>query len=290
MEIVLHVLVLVCIYTILAVSLDLLAGHAGMISVAHAAFYGLGAYTSALLTVRLGASFSVGVLAGMGVAAFVSFLISLPSMRLREDYFVVATFGFQMIIFSILNNWTDLTHGPLGIKDIPPPVILGKTISSRLGFFILSGAVAIIAYQIIQRIAQSPFGRVLHAVREDEVFAESLGKNTLRFKVIAFSASAAVAASAGSLFAHYNAYIDPASFTVTESVLVISMVIIGGAGSRWGPLFGASILVILPEVLRYIGLPNTVAANLLQIIYGLLLVVLMMFCPHGLTGRYNFGR
>ncbi len=147
-----------------------------------------------------------------------------------------------------------------------------------------------LAYLIAGRLVGSPFGRVMHAIREDEVVAKSLGKNTLRFKITVFAVSAALAAMAGSLYAHYISYIDPTSFTVMESILVIAMVIIGGAGSLWGPLIGAFVLVMLPEGLRFLGLPSAVAANLRQIIYGSLLVVMMMVRPRGLVGRYAFGR
>jgi branched-chain amino acid transport system permease protein len=290
MEYLLHILALVGIYTVLAASLDLLAGHAGLLSIAHAAFYGLGAYTSALLAVRLGAPFLVGVLAGMVVAALVSFVVSLPSMRLHGDYFVIATFGFQMILYSIFNNWMGLTNGPLGIPGIPQPVIFGWKVESHFEFLIVAAVLAAFAYVVVWQITTSPFGRVLHAIREDEVFTRALGKNTLRYKVTAFAVSAALAASAGSLYAHYIIYIDPTSFTVMESILVISMVIIGGAGSPWGPLVGAVVLVTLPEALRFVGLPSSVAANLRQIFYGALLVIMMMFRPRGLVGRYGFGR
>ena len=142
MEYLVHILVLVGIYTMLAVSLDLLAGHTGLVLIAHAAFYGLGAYTSALLTVHFGAPFLAGVLAGMAVAALVSVVVSLPSLRLHDDYFVIATFGFQMILFSIFNNWTDLTRGPLGIPGIPRPMIWGWTIESQIE---LIGLIAVFA-------------------------------------------------------------------------------------------------------------------------------------------------
>jgi branched-chain amino acid transport system permease protein len=226
----------------------------------------------------------------MVVACFVSFVVSLPSLRLHDDYFVIATFGFQMILFSIFNNWMDLTRGPLGIPGIPQPVIFGWHVSSHWDFLVLSAIFAYFAYFVVTRLSSSPFGRVLHAIREDEVFAQALGKNTLGFKVTAFAVSAALAASAGSLYAHYITYIDPTSFTVMESILVISMVIIGGAGSPWGPLIGAVVLVTLPEALRFVGLPSSVAANLRQIFYGTLLVVMMMVRPRGLVGHYGFGR
>jgi branched-chain amino acid transport system permease protein len=290
MDYLLHILILVAVYTTLAVSLDLLAGQTGLLSIAHAAFYGIGAYTSALLAVRCGAGFLGGVFAGMIFACFVSLAVSLPSLRLHDDYFVIATFGFQMILFGIFNNWMDLTRGPLGIPGIPQPVIFGWHVDSRWEFLILSVLFACFAYFVVYRLSSSPFGRVLRAIREDEVFAKALGKNTLRFKVVAFAVSAALAALAGSLYAHYITYIDPTSFTVMESILVISMVIIGGAGSTWGPLIGAVVLVTLPEALRFIGMPSSVAANLRQIFYGALLVIMMMFRPRGLVGRYGFGR
>lgn len=290
MEYLIHILVLIGIYTTLSVSLDLLAGYTGLLSIAHAAFYGLGAYTSALLAVNLGAPFAAGLLAGVFVAVLVSFIVSLPSLRLHDDYFVIATFGFQMILFSLFNNWMDLTRGPLGIPGIPQPVLFGWVVQSHLGFLVLAAALAGFAYLVVDRIATSPFGRVLRAIREDEVFAKAMGKNILRFKVSAFAVSAALAASAGSLYAHYVTYIDPTSFTVMESILVISMVIIGGAGSRWGPVIGAVVLVLLPEALRFLGLPSGVAADLRQVIYGILLVLMMMFRPQGLVGRYGFRR
>jgi branched-chain amino acid transport system permease protein len=220
MEYSLHILVMAGIYSVLAVSLDLLAGYTGLLSIAHAAFWGLGAYASALLAVRLGAPFLVGLLAGMVVAVLVSFVVSLPSLRLHGDYFVIATFGFQMILFSVFNNWIGLTNGPLGIPGIPQPVIFGWRVESHFEFLVLAAVLAGFAYLVVWRITTSPFGRVLHAIREDEVFAQALGKNTLRF----------------------------------------------------------------------VGFPSSVAANLRQIVYGALLVIMMMFRPRGLVGRYGFGR
>lgn len=166
-----------------------------------------------------------------------------------------------MILFSLFNNWMELTRGPLGVPGIPQPTIFGWTVQSNLEFVILAVILAVFAYLVVGRIAASPFGRVLRAIRENEVFARAMGKNTLRFKVSAFAVSSTLAASAGSLYAHYITYIDPTSFTVMEPILVISMVIIGGAGSRWGPVIGAVILVTLPEALRFLGLPSASAAN-----------------------------
>jgi branched-chain amino acid transport system permease protein len=290
MDYVVHIAIIALLFATVAESLDLVTGHAGLLSVCQAAFFGIGAYSSAILTTRMATSFSVGLIAGVAVSILLSLLVSLPSLRLRDDYFVIATFGLQVILSSIFNNWMDLTRGPLGIPGIPQPVIFGWHVDSHLEFLALAAAFACFAYFVVYRITSSPFGRVLHAIREDEVFAKAHGKNTLYFKVTAFAVSAALAASAGSLYAHYITYIDPTSFTVMESILIISMVIIGGAGSTWGPLVGAVVLVTLPEALRFVGLPSAVAANLRQIIYGSLLVIMMMFRPRGLVGKYGFNK
>jgi branched-chain amino acid transport system permease protein len=256
----------------------------------HAAFYGVGAYISSLLAIQFGTQFLVGAAVGMIFAALLSFIVSLPSLRLHGDYFVIATFGFQIIFFSVFNNWVELTRGPLGIPGIPQPIIFGWTIRSNANFFMLTAIFASLAYIVVGLLSSSPFGRVLQAIREDETFVRAIGKNAFQFKVTAFAVSAALAALAGSLYAHYITYIDPTSFTVMESVLVISMVIVGGAGSKWGAMIGAPVLVILPELLRFAGFPSTTAANLRQIIYGILLVVMMITRPRGLVGRYDFGR
>lgn len=271
-------------------SLDLLVGHTGLLSVAHAAFYGLGAYSAALLSVHFGIPFVLSVMLGMLTAILVSMIFSLPSLRLHDDYFVIATFAFQMILFGIFNNWVGMTRGPFGIPGIPPPSILGFPITSRIAFVFLVAVFAVLCFQIVSRISMSPFGRVLRGIREDEAFTRALGKNTVRFKVLIFAVSAALAASAGCLYAQYLSFIAPNSFTVTESILVISMVVIGGSGSRWGPVVGAVVLVTLPEALRFIGLPNDVAANLRQIAYGGGIVIMMIFRPRGLIGKYGFGR
>lgn len=283
-----HIIILTCIYAVLAVSLDLVVGKAGMLSVAHSVFYGIGAYSSALLTSAIGVPFPIAVLAGMAVASVASFLISLPAMRLQEDYFVIATFGFQLISFNILNNWLEVTRGPLGINSIPRPDLFGWRLDSDIGYVLLALCLLVITFFIALKVSGSPFGRVLRAIREDEVFTKSLGKNTFYFKVSTLAVSAALAAAAGSLYAHYVTYIDPTNFTVLESILILSMVIIGGADSKWGPLLGAAVLVAIPEALRFLGLPLETAANLRQVIYGIALIILMMIRPRGLVGNYNF--
>lgn len=280
---VLHVLILISIYTILVVSLDLVAGHTGLLSLAHAAFYGIGAYSTALASIHLGFSLAFAMGLSMALAAGASLGVSIPSRRLHEDYWVIATFGFQMVVVSVANNWTALTNGPLGIRDIPQPALLGWSLASRPSFALLAGVLMLFAYGIVVLFTSSPFGRVLHAIREDEAFVWSLGKDTLRPKVVVMAVSAMLAACAGGLYAYYSTYVDPTSFTVMESILVLSMVIIGGAGTKWGPLIGAAFLVAVLEILELLGIPSTLAANIRQMVYGTLLVVLLIMRPQGLT-------
>jgi branched-chain amino acid transport system permease protein len=288
MEYLLHILILIGIYVILSVSLNLIVGYAGLLSIAHAAFYGVGAYTAALLALSLNSPFLINILCAAILSGLLGVLVGIPSLRIHDDYFVIATFAFQIITFSILNNWVSLTGGPMGLPGIPQPVILGVTISSHIDFLVLTAILCAAALWICSRIVRSPFGRVMKSIREDEVFAEAFGKNIAFYKVIIFVIGAGMAAVAGVIYAYYISFIDPTSFTVMESIFIISIVIIGGAGSLWGPVIGAVALVVLPEILRFIGLPSSVAANLRRIIYGGLLVAFMMWRPQGFSGEYAF--
>jgi branched-chain amino acid transport system permease protein len=186
-----------------------------------------------------------------------------------------------MVVVSIFSNWSSLTNGPLGIRDIPQPKLLGHLVTSRPEFAIIAVVIAFCAYKIVSLFITGAFGRVLHAVREDEAFAWSLGKNTFRPKLIAIAVSAMLAACSGSLYAYYLSYIDPSSFTITESILVFSMIIIGGAGTRWGSMIGAAFLVLTLEVLEWVGIPSTLAVNIRQLIYAFLLIGVLIRNPQG---------
>lgn len=288
MQYMLHLAILTGIYVILALSLNLIIGYTGLLSIAHAAFFGVGAYVAALMALNLHSPFLLNVVCAIILGGLLGALVGIPSLRIRGDYFVIATFASQVIVFSILNNWVSLTSGPMGLPGIPQPTIFGLRISSHLGFLVLVGSLCAIALWIMRRVVYSPFGRVLKAIREDEVFAQSAGKNVAAYKILAFVIGSSMASVAGVLYAHYISFIDPTSFTVMESIFIISIVIIGGAGSLWGPVVGATVLVLLPELLRFIGLPSSVAANVRQILYGGLLVVFMMWRPQGLLGEYAF--
>jgi branched-chain amino acid transport system permease protein len=288
MEYLLHIFILIGIYIIAAASLNLVAGYAGLLSVAHAAFYGVGAYVVALMGLKLGVSFWISLPCAMLVAALLGAIVAMPSLRLHDDYFVLATFGLQVIATSIMNNWVEFTGGPLGLPGIPQPTLFGITLSAHWQMLLLVWMLAALSFWVLCRLVRAPFGRVLRAIREDEVFTQSFGKSVTGFKVKAFVISAALAAVAGSLYAVYITFIDPTSFTVQESIFMLAIVIVGGAGNLWGSVIGAVVLVALPELLRFVGLPSAIAANVRQILYGGLLVVMMLWRPQGLLGEYRF--
>lgn len=288
MDYLLHVAILIAIYSILSVSLNLISGYAGLLSVSHAALFGVGAYTASLIALQFHADFAFGLVCAAAGAGLVSLVIAAPSLRIHDDYFVLATFAFQIIAFSVMNNWVSLTGGPMGLPGIPQPTIFGLTISSHGAFLTLVGVFAVLAVLLVRRLVRAPFGRVLKAIREDEVFAQSLGKNVTRYKLQVFVIGGALAAVAGTLYAHYITFIDPTSFTVQESIFMLAIVIIGGSGSIAGSVVGAAVLVALPEALRFLGLPSSIAANVRQILYGALLVVCMMFRPQGILGEFAF--
>jgi len=273
------------IYIILALSLNLLLGYAGLFSVGHGAFYGIGAYTAAILATKLGFPFWGEILAAACVAGFFGFLIGFPTLRLRGDYLALATFGFAVILYSVFNNWDALTRGPLGIRGIPRVAFLGLEFKDLWSYAILVGIFVFITIFCIRRFTRSAFGKVLEAIREDDIAALAIGKNIARFKVLAFIISAFFAGVAGVLYAHYVTFIDPASFVIQESFLIFSMVIFGGMGSIGGSVLGAAILVILPEALRYLGLPSAIAANMRQMIFGGLIVFIINWRPEGLLGK-----
>ncbi len=275
MEYVLHILIMLVIYIMLAHSLNLVAGYANMISLAHAGFYGVGAYTTAILSVNYGFPFLATLPIAIIISGLIALIVSVVALRTVDDYFIIITLGIQIVLFSVMNNWMELTRGPLGIPGIPSISIFGFEFSSKISFLLLSIFLAGIVFFIVRNITRSPFGRVLKALSEDEIFTASLGKNVYKAKIISFTAGAMLAAIPGVLYAHYISYIDPTSFTVTESIFILSIVIIGGMRNLWGAIIAAAFLIILPEALRFIGLPNNIAANLRQIIYGAILIFMM---------------
>ena len=284
----LHILVIAGIYIILALSLNLIVGYTGLAALGHIAFACVGAYASSLLALNYGVSPWLGLIIGAFSASLIGIVIGAPSIRLKGDYLALATFGFGVIVYSISKNWVSLTRGPMGLPGIPKFSFFGLELQLVWAYMLLVIAFVFITTFIINRITDSPFGRVLKSIREDEVASLSIGKNVNRYKLIVFVVGAFFAGIAGSLYAHYITFIDPSSFTAMESIAVLLMVVFGGMGNIKGSFIGALVLVIFPELLRFLGMPSSVAAPLRQMIYGLLLIVLMLKRPQGIIGQYRF--
>lgn len=286
MEYLLHIGIMLCIYIILVLSTNLTVGMANLLTMCQAAFYGIGAYIGTYFLMQFNLPFVIIALLVMLATGLTSLLISFASVKLKGDYFILGTLGFQMIVYTILYNWISVTRGPYGIPGIPSIKLFGVwNLNGIYAYFFFALVLAVVVTMIFRRLQHSPYGRMLKAIRTDELSAKALGRNTVRLKLWAFFISAAFVGIAGLLYASYVSYIDPTSFTLDESIFIITALFIGGIGSRvWGPIVGAAVVVILPELLRFVGLPDAVAANLRQVIYGLVLIVLMFVRPQGLLG------
>ena len=297
MNYLIHLLIYFDIYVIVALSLNLVVGYCGMLTLVHAGFYAIGGYAYALLTLVMGWGFLPALFTAFMLAATLSLAVSLPAWRLKGDFFVLATLAVQALIFSLLYNWSDpnaslgtwnnLTNGPFGISGIPKPKILGFAVTDSPSFFLLATALAVLCAFIVWRLTSSPWGRVLVAMREDELAARNLGKNTRLLKVQALAIASGLVSVAGTLYAAYVGYLDPSSASLEESILMLSMVIVGGVGNFRGPVIGAIVLIAVPELLRFLDFPDALAANLRLAIYGLLLVLMMHFRPQGISGKYR---
>lgn len=287
MEYLIHIAILVSIYAILGLSLNLVVGYTGLLSVTHAAFYGIGAYVTAILLTSYGMNFFLAVLISIVITAIISLLIGFVLSKFNDDYFALGSFGFNVIIYSVLLNWQSLTRGPLGIPGIPRPSIFGFVFSENLSFLILSAVLTLLVYLVCQFITTSSFGRVLKAIREDEKAISVFGYRVLWYKLSIFVISAGIAAIAGSLFASDITFIDPSTFTLNESIFILAIIILGGLANNKGAVLGAVCLILLPEILRFVGFPDSVAAQMRQVVYGVILILLMLYRPQGLVGEYK---
>jgi ABC-type branched-subunit amino acid transport system permease subunit/ABC-type branched-subunit amino acid transport system ATPase component len=277
-----HIAVLVCLYSILATSFNLLVGFAGLFALSHAALYAIGAYTTAIVTTKLGLPFPVPLIASVLLAAVISGLIALPALRVSGHYLVVVSLALQIIVLQVIVNWSSLTGGPDGISGVPPYAFGEFAVDTPLEFLVVAAIVAAACFWFCRRLTRSPFGRALRAMRENEAAAQAVGRNILRMKVTVFALSAALAAVAGSLFARYYSYVGADSFTIDETIYILAMVILGGTGNLWGSVLGAAILVVLPELLKFVPLPVDIADKMRLIAYGCVLMGILMFRPQGL--------
>jgi len=264
------------IHTLLVVGLNLLLGYAGQISLGHAAFFGLGAYASGILTATYGVNPWLALLAGLVISGLSAFLIGIPALKLRGYYLAMATLGFGIIVYIILNEAHHLTGGPSGLSGIPSLSLAGFPLNTARRLYLLIWLVVGVFLALSANLVDSRAGRALRALHDTEAAAESLGVNTARLKLKIFVWSALYASLAGSLYAHTLNFIAPSSFGFMFSIKLVTMVVLGGMASIWGSLLGAGVLTVLPELL-------TVFHDFEVIIFGAILMVVMIFLPRGLV-------
>ena len=275
-------LIVCALNVMLAIGLDFVLGYAGQLNLGQSAFYGIGADVSTLLVTRLGVPFWIAFAGAVAFAGLAGVVLSLFAMRLRGHYLAIASLGFAVITYQILMNWISVTQGPLGIYAIPPPPALALPGLPVIGFrnlanlFYLVAGFALISYLLLDRLIRSPIGEALTAIREDEVSAASLGINAALWKVFAFGVGSAVAGAAGGFYGSFVGTLVPEAFFITESFTILAMVVVGGMGTLSGPVAGAILLTLLPELLRGIG-------DLRLVVYGAALTLVVLFMPGGIA-------
>jgi branched-chain amino acid transport system permease protein len=271
----LRIATLVGIYVLLVSGLNIIIGFTGMFSLGHAAFYGIGAYTSAMLTTMAGWNFWLALPVAGVVAAVFGALIGLATLRLQKVFLAFTTLGFGEIIRILILNLRGFTRGPMGISGIPVPRLFGWTFNGA-GYYYLILLLATATVGIVYRMYHSCIGRALVAIREDETAAASMGIHVFGHKVLAFTVGCFFAGIAGSFFAHFQRFISAESFANLESFAIITMLALGGTGSIIGPILGSTVLVLIPEIFRFL-------MQYRGVIYGLTLIVIIIYRPGGLA-------
>ena len=276
---VMTVAITIGIYIILAISLNIITGYAGQISLGHAAFFGIGAYASGMLATRLGAPFFLCLPFAFVVTGIVGAILGIPCLRVKEDFLAITTMGINFVVQAVF-LYVPFFGGALGISNIPVPSFHGAEMT-KFAYLVMVGLFVLFAVLVDGWLTRSWTGLALNAIREDETAAEMSGVNLTRFKVVAFVLGSAMAGLAGSLYAHFMSFISATDFGFPESIVILSMVVFGGIGTLRGPIIGAIILGIAPELFRPI-------LDYRTLLYGVMLVVLMRFQPQGLLGIDSF--
>ncbi|MES2531996.1 MAG: branched-chain amino acid ABC transporter permease [Pseudomonadota bacterium] len=277
----LHIGIMTGIYVLLVQSLNIMLGYSGLLSLATPALFGMGAYASALLSMKFGWDATLTFACATAIGAVTGVALGVPSLRLSRHSFVIVTLSVTLLLQLVASNWIDLTRGSLGIADIPAARLLGFTLGSKTAWLAFMAVLSALAIAATWSIVSSRLGRAMIAVRDNEPLAIAAGIDVLKMRLFAFACSGAFAGLAGACYAHYLTFIDPGifGFSISESLLV--MVILGGSGTLWGPVVGAVIFTALPEVLR-------MAPEMKSLLYGTLLLLIVLFMPQGMA-RW-FGR
>ena len=274
---VLHIIIVCCIYACLTLSLNLIIGWSGQFSLGHVTFYGMGAYITTLLVMQANLNFFVAMIISAAVVGVFSALLCLPTLKLKGDYIAVVTLGFGEVFRLFLTNAVEITRGPMGIPAIPSPEIFGYTISGKTAFYYFALILLILFTVSMVRFNNSGFGMATLTVKEDEIAASALGIYPVKYKLWAFTIGGVMAAIMGSFYAVYMGMIGPTSFAYSESIKMVSMVVLGGMGSIPGSILGAFLLAALPEALRSFS-------DYRMVLYGAAMVIMMIFRPDGIWG------
>ncbi|MCL5959046.1 MAG: branched-chain amino acid ABC transporter permease [Chloroflexi bacterium] len=275
-----HLANMVGISMMLTLSLNLIFGYTGQISVGHAGFYAIGAYTTAILLARFQMPFWLAVPASIAAAGLAGAMLGLPALRLKGYYLAVATLGFAVVVYVVLQQWRPVTGGAMGIIGIPRPRLLGYEFANESSYYYLVLVATLFTFFVIRNIIASPAGRAMIAIRESEPAAESLGIDVTKYKMVAFIVSSGLAGLAGSLFAPLARFVGPDAFTLIPSVVILEMLVIGGLGSHLGALIGGALMVLLPEFIGFVG-------GYRVFVYSLCLLFVIVFAPEGLAGMIH---
>jgi branched-chain amino acid transport system permease protein len=267
----------------LAVSLNLVLGYGGLISLGHMGFYAIGAYIAAVLALRLGAPFALTLLVGAGLASLAAWLLARPILRLRGHYFAMASLAFAEIVRLVAYNWDDVTRGASGLPGVPRPAFFGWTAATHLDNYYIALALLVLAVLAVSRFVHSPLGVSLIAARDDDRAAASVGIGVASVRTVALAVAAFIAGAAGAFYAHYTTFVSVEPFLLNHMIELMAMVAIGGMGTMAGPIVGAVILTLLPEALRDL-------AAFRMVLYGILLMLVIWLRPQGLMGKDSLGR
>lgn len=273
-------LVFIGIYIIVCTGLSLIFGYAGQLSLTQAAFYGIGAYTSAILTTRYGASFWIGLAAASALPGLIAWALGAPILRLRHFYLAMATLAFSEIMLVFFIQEVDITGGPTGITHVPVPALFGYKLDTSTKFYYLVWLLAVAVVGFSYNLIRSKYGRALRAIAENEVAASAMGVNVPTMMSIMFVLSAIFAGLGGSLYAHYVSFVSPDTFSVSLSIMLVIMVAIGGVNSLWGAVLGAVFVTVLPSMLG-------AYRHYAMLVYGVVLVLALMFMPNGIAGFFD---
>ena len=277
------ILILIGIYTIVTVGLSLLIGYAGQISLGHAAFFGIGAYASAILSGTHQLSPWLAMLIGMVATFIIAYVIGIPILKLKGHFLALATIGINIIVYILLLGLNNITGGAAGFVGIPILTLFGFSLNDKLFFYFFVWLVAFLIIILSTNIVRSHVGRLLRSIHDSEIATETLGVQVSKYKVAIFALSAAFASIAGSIYAHYITFISPPTFYITKSILFLIMVMVGGASSVWGAVLGTTIIMFLNELIRFVGHTYFgISGEVEIVVYGLIIILIMMYLPKGL--------